>query len=402
MVADAVTGALIIFAYRLTSLQLGQAALGEYQVVRALVTVCVPLLLLGSGVVVPRRIARAVPIDAASNPVASILDAAWLVGGALGGLAVCIAMLAPADWWAGRPDGRSLLLLAGVLSLGVALCSTSMSSLTGLGRFVEFNVLKITLVGLVPVLAVVSADGVEEMVRNLATMSALLALCSIWWIRRSIHLRFVWEHVRVGVGEIVRFGSPRVVGDFAFYSFLTLPTLAAGAQSGAEVASVLGVGASLITIGLGIISPMSVVILPWASKRLGDGHSDTVRTHARAIVGVSSACAVLVCLGLVLLAPTVVSIVELERDPAVGIFRVLTLAIPLLAVFITLRSLIDAASLRALNASNTVMGGTILVAALILLDLAGVGVFRFPLATVAGTCALAVLSVRTARRLGLL
>lgn len=401
LVADAVTGVLIIFAYRLTSLQLGQAALGEYQAVRALVTVSVPLLLLGSGVVVPRRIARAVPIDAASNPVASMLDAAWLVGGALGSFAICIAALGPAGWWEGQSDGRTILLSTSVLAVGVALCSASMSSLPGLGRFVEFNLLKITMGGLIPVLAVLSAGGIDEMVRNLAALSALLAVVSIWWIRRSIHLRFAWRHVRVGVREIVKFGSPRVVGDFAFYSFLTFPTLAAGAQSG-TVAAVLGVGASLIMIGIGMISPISTVVLPWASKRLGDGNSDTVRTHARVIVGASGGCAVVVCLGLVLLAPTVVSIVELERNPAVGMFRVLALAIPQLAVFITLRSFIDAASLRALNTYNSVAGGSILVATLTLLELGGIGVFRFPIAIVVGTCVLAVLSIRTARRFGVL
>jgi len=392
--ANVVAGSLLFVLFRLIAEGFGEAAFGDYQLARAATTLLSPLLLLGAGVVIPREIARR---DSNLNDL-DVMAGGVAVTFPLAGLLLVLALVAPEAGSIVGASSSSLVLPTALFVVAVLTVSVVASVLRGQGRFLEYNLLLIGTTSFGPLLGFLLANSIGGLLLISAAVACLTALAWSLAISHREGFAVTKPGAERAAMTIVRYGPPRVIGDFSYLGLLAIPTLIAGAQEDAAVAGAIGLTTSVIAVGISIAGPISDVALPWAARVLSSSFVQAVRRNMRLLTFAVGLVSFLGSIVLFATAPLVVDLVGgVGGSRAVVAIRSASLALPGFAIFVAVRSVIDAADLRAINARNSILSQVSLLATLTTLNAVGVGIARFGIAMVASSVVLGVLTVVSAR-----
>jgi O-antigen/teichoic acid export membrane protein len=202
------------------------------------------------------------------------------------------------------------------------------------------------------------------------------------------------DHVRL----LLRFGIPRVPGEFALVGLFALPALIALRTHGVVAAGQFSAGMSLLSIVSSVFAPVGLVILPRASAQAAMGDlAGLRRLVGRILVGgmILVVCAVIA--GEFLIPFFVSWYFGAAFLPAIPIFRACLLGAIPYVVYVLLRSILDAIDVRAVNSRNLVITLVVLLA----LCLLRTDIMSMAMSLVASLTLLSVLSLRdTHARLG--
>ena len=392
--ANVVAGSLLFVLFRLIAEGFGEAAFGDYQLARAATTLLSPLLLLGAGVVIPREIARR---DSNLNDL-DVMAGGVAVTFPLAGLLLVLALVAPEAGSIVGASSSSLVLPTALFVVAVLTVSVVASVLRGQGRFLEYNLLLIGTTSFGPLLGFLLANSIGGLLLISAAVACLTALAWSLAISHREGFAVTKPGAKRAAMTIIRYGPPRVIGDFSYLGLLAIPTLIAGAQEDAAVAGAIGLTTSVIAVGISIAGPISDVALPWAARVLSSSFVQAVRRNMRLLTFAVGLVSFLGSIVLFATAPLVVDLVGgVGGSRAVVAIRSASLALPGFAIFVAVRSVIDAADLRAINARNSILSQVSLLATLTTLNAVGVGIARFGIAMVASSVVLGVLTVVSAR-----
>lgn len=387
-----------LLVLRLAASNWGTVGFGEYVLVRRTISLLQLPILCNMGIAISRYVAIA-GVQAARHNRATYLLAATAV--ALGASLVCASIILlvagpVASLMFGSAQFAPDIRVVAVALPGLVLHGVAYGYYRGRLQLLSANALQVLNLGLMPLAAMaIPGASVRQAVLALAVAWNVVALA--FMVPPLLAAR-VEPHERIGdaVVELLRFGIPRVPGEFALAALFSLPTIIAAHLGGLEQAGFVGLGVSLLSMVGSMYAPLGQIVLPSVSAMAARGETGTVRRDVErlwlACVATGAALVVVLAVGARLLVTLYVGAAFL---PAVPVVRLILIAGVPHITYVVLRNVLDALDPRPLNARNLVSALLVFVAlALAIGKPEAVGA-----ALLAGVTVLGVLSLRDANRL---
>ncbi len=352
-----------IVVYRLAALQFGEEGFSVYAVVRRTTSFILPFAMMGMAVTVVRHVAMAT--DEAQRW--GIVRAAGLLLLAVAAAVTMLFLLFPSrlSYLIFGEHGMSPFALPiGAMVLGQLMHSLLYSYWRGAQRMVQANALQVLNLGFVPVVAFLIAGSLLEVLRLTAALWVLFSVLPFAWLLvRNTKL----EPARGQLRGLLRYGLPRVPGDLALAALLTLPVYVINHTEGLDSGGQVAFGLTLLNMVGALFAPISLLMLPSVAHALARNDKPAVVREVQRTRNGTLIIAAVVVLVFQLLATPVLNWYVGEENPAlVETCRILFSAALFLALFISLRSLLDAYFVQARNSINILWAlGLFLVGAMV-------------------------------------
>ena len=358
LITELVVMAAGILVLKLAAQFLGAVGFGEYTLTRRAIALLYLPLVLGLGIAAPRYIAIATA-GALPGYSARSFAVATLTAGLLPALIVIVLMnLSPGGASAvlfGSTSMSFLVPAATIALAGLTMHSMTYAILRGRGDMNLANGLQLVNNGIVPVTAfmfvphyaptVLTATGVTWMLTSVAALVGIMTRDRT----KEITERPLGDHLRI----LLRFGVPRVPGEFALVGLFALPALIALRTQGVVAAGQFSAGMSLLSLVAGVFGPVGLVMLPRASAQAASGDLHGLRRIVLKMLAAGIVLAIAaVAIGEILIPPFVRWYFGKDFIPAIPVFRMCLLGAIPYVIYVLLRNILDALDVRAVNSRN--------------------------------------------------
>lgn len=385
-----------VLLLKLAASLLGPAGFGEYALSRRAVGLLYLPLVMGLGIATPRYIAIA-RSGAGGEHSESAFALATLTAGMLPAFLVALLLNV-------SPENSALLLfgtaalahivLPSTIALaGIALHSMVYSIYRGRSEMGLANMMQLVNLGVIPVAMFATADGGAAAVLR-ATGAGWLFVSGAGLAHVIWHDRHEWrgaESVQSHLRVLLKFGLPRVPGEFALAGLFAIPALIAVRAHGVVAAGQFSAAMSLLTMATGVFAPIGLVVLPRASAQAAHGDMAGLRALVVRILGSGILLATVGVAAGELLMPW---FVEWYFGPAflaaVPVFRACLIGAVPFAVYILMRNILDALEVKAVNSRNLI----ITLAVLLFLCLLNSGLLWMSFSLAASLTLLGALTLR--------
>jgi O-antigen/teichoic acid export membrane protein len=359
-IAEAAVVISYLLAFRLVAVFLGTTGFGEYSLSRRTLSLLLPLAVLGLDVGVARYVSygEAKKVDPSANgapeSTATYVPAALTLLAASVGI-ISVVLVAFAGFWSqlffGSAGYTDLVYALPVLIAGGGLHVLAYGYLRGLARIQWANVVYVFNFAILPVASILFFSSSVEMM--------LIALGGGWIVVSGfalLRLPMDFGHINSKIRTLARFGVPRIPGDFVQLLLFAMPGILIAHSADIRLAGIVAFGiAALGMIGTAL-TPVSFVLLPFASRMFATGSVKKLQTEMAEVVGLTLAGTLFVVVAIELFAAP---IVRLYLGPGftggVDILRIVLVGALPWAVYVTLRSVIDARHELPINARNMVI-----------------------------------------------
>ncbi len=391
-----ISGILIL---KLAASLLGPVGFGEYSLSRRAVGLLYLPLVMGLGIAAPRYIAIA-RAGAMEGFTESAFATAALTAGLLPPFAIALLLnVAPgfgATLLFGRAELAYLVPPATLALAGIALHSMVYAVYRGRSEMRFANVLQIIDLAIVPPLAFAiskpDAASVLTMTGLAWILVSTIGLLHILFLERAAWGGFA--RMRQHLAMLLRFGLPRVPGEFALVGLFAIPSLIAVRAHGIVEAGQFSAALSVLTMAAGAFAPVGLVVLPRASAQAATGDYAGLR---KLVLQILIGGILLATLGVVigeLLIPVFIRwYFGAAFVPAIPYFRAVLLGTIPYAVYILMRSILDALDVKALNSRNLI----ITLSVVVILCLVNRSLMWLSASIVASLVLLALLTLRDTR-----
>lgn len=346
-----------LLAYRLASHLLGTTVFAQFALGRRTLSYAYPLLSQGLGVALTRHVARSSD-DAPYSDGGLLLAAAVIV---LVGWVVLapVALLFPAQLaylFFGDSHLAGLILPLALTAAAIGLYTLAYNFLTGKMAMARASLLFGTASGLFPVMVLLflAHTTAQIFLWSAAGFFGLGALALATVVRRLVkRYELGLAGLRRHGGVLLRYGLPRVPGALALSALLALPATLSAHWSGMEVAGMVSLGGTLLSIAGATVSPLTIILLPQSSRMLIEGGGERLRVHAvRLMKGIVALMTVGVAAGVFLARPVLSLYLGKELANHYHVILWMLPAVIPYALFCCFRSILDGAYTRAVNAEN--------------------------------------------------
>ena len=361
-----------ILVLKFAAAMLGPVGFGEYSLSRRAVGLLYLPLVMGLGVAAPRYIAIA-RAGAMSGYTESAFATATLTAGLLPPLTIILLLNAAPSFGSTILFGSAALTHmvppASIALAGIALHSMVYAVYRGRSEMKFANTLQTIDLAIVPVTAFLISRHDAAAVLT-ATGTAWLLVSGIALLHVLYRERADWRglaSMREHLAVLLRFGLPRVPGEFALVGLFAIPSLLAVRAHGVVEAGQFSAALSVLTMAAGTFAPVGLVVLPRASAQVAIGDLAGLRHLVlRILVGGILLAAIGVAVGELLIPPFIKWYFGEDFLPAVPYFRATLLGAIPYAVYILMRSILDALDVRALNSRNLIVSlATVLILCLV-------------------------------------
>ncbi len=385
-----------IMVYRLAAGSLGPEGFGEYTLARRAESFMEPVLIMGLGV----GIARYIAIYSSKNDgpgLASYLVAGYGIVIVFSLLALAIANIIPGVLGRaifGRPGYEDYVRIISVLGESYTLNSLVYAFYRGQSRFKAASVISICTAA-APLMAVLAASSVKAMLELTAAGVFMVAVVFSPPVFMTILPRLKELRLLSSAKDLLRFGLARIPGDISMAGMLALPAFITSNLFGIRQAGYVAFGVSIVNMIGGVFQPVGLIMLPKMSSIVSEGRQN----EARAILGRIIKYTALLSVGM-----TVILFISAryllhywlgpQFDEATGILRIAVLAAAPYALFVALRSSIDAAHVKAVNAGNVYKALSVSAAAYLVVKAGHLALAVIPVSFILGMMILCFLTLR--------
>ncbi len=380
----------------------GVVGFSEYSLSRRTVSFVQPLLFQGFGLALTRQVAMADATSDSRSSFTYLLATAMVFAAFMFvlGLASLFYASTLATIFFGSDTyayciGPLAFVLVGIALHGIAWAYWRGKMCIGLACLLESLNL-----GLLPLSAFALGNSPAQVfwwTGCLTSICSIGALLYIVWSERFPLTQF-GSHAR----ELFRYAVPRIPGAFALAALLALPATICAHVVDVQYAGYVAFGCSLLGMAGSLVSPLGVVILPHSTKMIALGRIKEVKQLVLKLLAVGFGVSLVVVLCVEIFAEqTVTYFLGVNDADLVGIIRLLIVsAVPFL-IYLSLRSILDGVSRKALNSRNCILALlSLLVFTGVTFSLGG-GVQLILVGSVGSMCVLAMLTLlETYRVLG--
>ncbi|GIF03987.1 lipopolysaccharide biosynthesis protein [Actinoplanes siamensis] len=309
-----------------------------YQIARGAVSTFQPALLLGLGLALQRYLPRTEHTTRRLARQVLCVEAAVVT-------AVGLIGVGAGTWMAGLlglPGGRGAVAAVAVMLGGNCLCAVGLTALRGNHQVLDSNLVSGIALGLIPLIAFVSADAIEDF---LIIQGAGAAAVGIWGalVVRRRPTTPAPDH-EPNLRTLMAYGVRRMPGDVALPTLYTFPTFAvAVTMPGRPEAGYVGFTTSAVTLICSFFALLTPVLMPRLSRLFHrTGESPGVRQLLTALPVLAGALAVAPTAVIMVGAPALVRwFLGAEFAAAVPLLRLGVLAAIPLAMFYAARPTMD-------------------------------------------------------------
>jgi len=334
---------------------LGVVALGEYLLLRRVLAWLQPAVQLGMGNALPRYVAY----NADGPP--SKLRRYLVISLALsGGLASLLAILLYfgrgtfGGWFFGSAHLQVLILPLGFMAVGLTIHGSAYGYFRGRLALIQANALQTCDMVFVPLIVVIALAKTHSVALIVGTTGLLTILFSA--LVCAVLLRHGTSgqpESRNTASELLRYGVPRVPGDFALGGLLAIGPLVAMHFVPISSVTCLLLGISILSAVNASSTPVGALMLSKVSMMLVQDRREEVRTCLHHFLVAVIQLAVFVCLELVILTDVLLRVwVGRDFGAEVVVAQIIMMGIPFYLTYGCLRGSVDAASITAYNTHN--------------------------------------------------
>jgi len=384
--------------------RMGPVLLGEYLLVRRMASWMQAVVVLPSGIALPRYVAASVNEGPSTRQ--EYFVTALVIGCGLA-ILLMIALLV----WRGSASrlmfGNSslgcLTLPLGLLLLGLAAQSAAFGFYQGILSMSRACLLQLFNLAIFPVAVVVwLADKNSVSLIIDATAIAMIITALVFSVpllgRLKLKLKTSFERS----SELLSFGLSRTWGDFGLQALLSLPAVIAAHYLPMNSVSFLLLGGSFLAVVAAATLPVGIVLLSQVTRSLAQNRTAQLKLQITQFVDALVELSMFISLQMLVFTDSLVLLWVGDRFSAgVRIVQILILAVPFYFVYGGLRSVIDAAALKAHNTRNVLTSLAIFVAGVVIVlhFWRGSVLEGLSISVVLSIAVLACLTVRTVRRL---
>lgn len=404
MVAEATAMGSSLLLTALLSRWMGARPLSEYLLLRRVLSWLVAATVLGLATGLPRYVAHCAGSAKRSEAAYFVAALACMVPMALltGGIMVVNRVLF-ARWLFGNANEAGLVTALALLIVGFSIHRAVYGYYRGLLEMTRANVLELTNAALLPLIVVATLAHSQTVAIMMGITGVLMtASATLFALPVLKRLRGTPLELRAHCRELLQYGVPRVPGEFGAAAITAIgPMLAVHFIRIAKVSPLL-LGLNMLLVVGYAAGPVGVVLLSKISMMLGRNEHQAVQSRLRLLIAGVTELSVFACIQLAIFADVVVRAwVGPGFEDQMGVIRMVLLAIPFYLFFMTLRSTIDAATVKPLNTAN------VMVSLGVYVGLIAMWIAMFPIHTLlVGIAAsllvsqmlLALLTARTFRR----
>ncbi len=341
-----------ILVYRFAATYWGPVGFGEYALGRRAIAIMHPAVMLGTGIALPRMLAWEAGSTEARQK-GFLAGAVGIVATALGVVTLPL-ILVPDRMGAlifGQPGQAPLARALAVALAGVCLHVVTYAYLRGRFRLRVANWLQFVVLGLIPAAVFLIPDqSVAQLIFRAGLATGVVA-------GGALGAQLITGPAPDGIGVTARrlagFGVTRLPADFLHMLLLSVPSIVVAHRAGVEAGGQAAFALSLVIMAGSVFAPIGLVLLPHASRLAAAGSRRELRRHVqRLAVGTAAAGVVMTLIGELVAPVAIAAYLGPRFDDAVPIVRLCLLAVPPYALFVTLRSALEAVDERAVNARN--------------------------------------------------
>jgi len=353
-VTEAIVLASFFLIYRLIAKNLGAEGVGQYSLVRRTIGLFWPLLILGLGVGLPRYIA----MSQDENQRRAYISSAGLVAVTF----TCAFLLIInvfkrhfAKIFFGDIDYANLVLPFSVFLLGLVFHILVYSYSCGRLLVRTFNSLQITNLAIVPIVILVVFRNIT--VQGLLTVTGFstLIISSLFFLSfvKDVFGSIEKPQFKSSLKELLCYSLPRVPGDFALAGLFSLGPIIGAHFAPIEDVGYLAVSQSLLTTAGATIAPLGTILLPKVSNLIARGSHQTIRQNVNLLVAAVLQFFSFLCVQVLIFTDVIVTYwLGAEFSPAIPVMRIIFISIVFYAFYVAMRSILDAAKVKPVNAIN--------------------------------------------------
>lgn len=344
-----------ILVYKLAAGSFGKDGFNEYSICRRTLSFIQPLLILGFGVGLPRYIAIAAANNL-SKKISSYFYSAFLIL-ALIMLFVSLAFMifdhSLAFLFFGNESYYVLISPLLVMLCGMVFHSLCYSFFRGEMRMNSANIMQLLNLGLVPMLIFAFGKNIHQVL--LFTGLAWSFVSFTFFLYIVLNLKPQSGHLLESGKELLKYGLQRVPGDVALGGFFALPTyfIAHLVNDNLNSAGNAAFAISLLNMIGAAFGPICLLLLPQASKAIANRDYASLQKYSKEILILTLVVSGFGLLAVELFASPFITIyMNGEYPDLVTMVRIVMPACVGYAVYISLRSILDAYHVKAVNTRN--------------------------------------------------
>lgn len=344
-----------LLIYKLIASKLGVSDFTEYSIIKRTIALIIPVLFIGYGVAIPRYIAYNISKGYKDEAIKIFISGSVLV------IVLTILFVAVHQIFSGFFSylyfGSRLysvfILPINTIVLGYVIHALVYAYLRGRRMFYTANVIQLINMGVFPILSIYCFNDLIYVLLFNGLSVFFTSLCCYAFILIKNYSKFnLFSNNKI----LLKYGLPRVLGDFALSGFFAFPAYIVTHFYNIETGGYIAFGLTLVSMVGSLYSPLSLILLPQVSTHFAQKNY----TGIKRIFTIIILFTVLSCLaGIVLYLLFTSQILFLYF----GDFNEILIIITQLSIiacfgytlFITLRSIIDAVYIKPFNTINIII-----------------------------------------------
>jgi O-antigen/teichoic acid export membrane protein len=338
---------------------LGTTGFGEYAVAKRAMSIITFPILLGLGISIPRYVAfrDGSSKNERSNSLIYLL-AGMVISAPLVLFFSIIALRYPLHFtriFFGAPFYEAFAFPIVLITIGLYMQTLIYGYLRGLLAMGVANLFRLLVVGVVPPIAILfsTMDVFRSLIITGWGWIIFSFVFGVYLILDHDFSNIQVEILPQRMYELLRYGVPRVPGEFALFGIFAVSTFIVSHKSGIEAAGFFSFGVSLLQLVGAVFATIGILLLPYISRLRAGQNWHTIRTRVFGILLGSTLVAICIVIGFQLTLNLIVPLWMGESfNQAIDVSRwLLWGAIPYV-IYLVLRNPIDAVATYPYNSVN--------------------------------------------------
>ena len=342
-----------ILVYKFAADILGKEGFSEYALTRRTISLIHPALLMGLGVGIPRYIAYT---SANANPKNS--DAYFTAGTStliMVALTFTFILNLLKDKFAflifGSSNYNHLMFPISLMLFGIVLHAACYSYFRGRLLMLRANSLQFINMGMIPLFVFMMGKNVHQVLLISGLLWITISIIYLIFIAKNLTFKGInfFNHTK----ELLSYGLQRVPGDFGMAALLALPAFFTAHIAGVKEAGFVAFGISLLGIVGSAFAPIGIIFLPKASQIVASKDIGLLKNYVNKILKTTVSFTAIGTIIFLVFADKIINLYLGEGfSDIVLIARIIMIASIAYTVYISMRSVIDAYYVKAVNTIN--------------------------------------------------
>jgi len=262
-------------------------------------------------------------------------------------------------------------------------------------EMVQANLLQFINLGIIPIFSFFLSSKIQEVFLFNGISIFFISLVAILIVLRNRKSSLMKNEIVYCGKELIGYGIQRVPGDFGLAAFFSLPAIIYSHVTDIETAGYVAFGISLLNMVGQIFAPIGQIYLPKISGLIAQGNSDLVKSYTNKLLIIT---VLLTVSGIIVFELFPKFILELYlgnvNNKLIFYTRTIILAALGFAIYVSMRSIIDAVYKTSYNSINIIISLLIFILLSVIVFYTKLDCVFFIIAFITGLFFLSILTLR--------